>query len=177
MTSALEGARCQRHAPAALYPGKDAVPIVQEVGWIPGPVWTGAENLTPPEFDLRNVQTVAQSLYLLSYPAHKALVYIQLITRNFAVCNSARSVRVGLFLVSWCHRSLLCKCHILLTEKGPQPNKQIISFWLSHRNSLFIHTFGLALTLPRFFRMYISFRIYWIQKHFFFSDWSLARKI
>ena len=26
-------------------PGKDPVPIVQEVGWAPGPVWTGAENL------------------------------------------------------------------------------------------------------------------------------------
>ena len=28
-------------------PGKDPVPIVQEVGWAPGPVWTGAENLAP----------------------------------------------------------------------------------------------------------------------------------
>ena len=26
-------------------PGKDTVPIVQEVGWATGPVWTGAENL------------------------------------------------------------------------------------------------------------------------------------
>jgi len=26
-------------------PGKDQVPIVQEAGWAPGPVWTGAENL------------------------------------------------------------------------------------------------------------------------------------
>ena len=39
--------RCQPHAPAALYPGKDPVPIVQEAGWAPGPVWTGAENLAP----------------------------------------------------------------------------------------------------------------------------------
>ena len=28
-------------------PGKDPVPIVQEAGWVPGPVWTGAENLSP----------------------------------------------------------------------------------------------------------------------------------
>ena len=34
----------QRHAPAAFNPGKDPVPIVQEVGWAPGPVWTGAEK-------------------------------------------------------------------------------------------------------------------------------------
>jgi hypothetical protein len=25
-------------------PGKDPVPIVQEAGWAPGPVWTGAES-------------------------------------------------------------------------------------------------------------------------------------
>ena len=27
--------------------GKDPVPIVQEAGWAPGPVWTGTENLVP----------------------------------------------------------------------------------------------------------------------------------
>jgi hypothetical protein len=26
---------------------KESVPIVQEAGWNPGPVWTGAENLAP----------------------------------------------------------------------------------------------------------------------------------
>ena len=35
------------HAPAALPPGKDPVPIVREAGWAPGPVCTGAENLAP----------------------------------------------------------------------------------------------------------------------------------
>ena len=51
-------------------PGKDPVPIVQEAGWAPGPVWTGADNLAPPGFDPRTVQPVAQSLYRLSYRAH-----------------------------------------------------------------------------------------------------------
>jgi len=40
-------------------PGKDPVPIVQEAGWAPGPVWTGAENLVPTGFDPRTVQPVA----------------------------------------------------------------------------------------------------------------------
>ena len=40
-------------------PGKDPVPIVQEAGWVPGPVWTGAENIAPPGFDPRIVQPVA----------------------------------------------------------------------------------------------------------------------
>ena len=43
----------QRHAPAAFNPGKDPLPIVQEAGWAPGPVWTGAENLAPLGFDPR----------------------------------------------------------------------------------------------------------------------------
>jgi hypothetical protein len=34
----------QHHAPAAFTPGKDPVPIVQETGRAPEPVWIGAEN-------------------------------------------------------------------------------------------------------------------------------------
>ena len=50
----------QYNAPAAVTPGKEPVPIVQEAGWAPGPVWTGAENLArPPGFDPRSVQPVA----------------------------------------------------------------------------------------------------------------------
>jgi hypothetical protein len=41
-----------------LTPGKDPVPIVQEAGWAPGPVWTGAENLAPPGFDPRTFKSV-----------------------------------------------------------------------------------------------------------------------
>jgi len=39
-------------------PGKDLVPIVQEVGWDPGPVWTSAENLAPTWILSRTVQPV-----------------------------------------------------------------------------------------------------------------------
>jgi len=34
----------QPHAPAASTPGKDPVPIVQEAGWFPGPIWTGGKS-------------------------------------------------------------------------------------------------------------------------------------
>ena len=50
MTTALEGDEGLASHPTALYPGKDPVPIVQEAGWAPGPVMTGAENLVPPGF-------------------------------------------------------------------------------------------------------------------------------
>jgi hypothetical protein len=33
--------------------------IVQEAGWAPGPVWAGAENLTPPGLDPLTTQPVA----------------------------------------------------------------------------------------------------------------------
>jgi hypothetical protein len=33
--------------PGRFTPGKDPVPIVLEVGWDPGPVCTGAENVAP----------------------------------------------------------------------------------------------------------------------------------
>jgi len=64
------GVRGQRHAPAALYPGKDPVPIVQEAGWAPGPVWTGAENLAPTGIRSPNRPARSQSLYQLGCPAH-----------------------------------------------------------------------------------------------------------
>jgi len=42
------GFRGQRHAPAALPPGMSRYSLyVREAGCAPGPVWTGAENLTP----------------------------------------------------------------------------------------------------------------------------------
>jgi hypothetical protein len=56
-----------------LTPGKDPAPIVQEAGWAPGPVWTGAENLSStairsPDRPVRN-----PSLFWLSYPACKRI--------------------------------------------------------------------------------------------------------
>ena len=60
----------QRHAPAALYPGKEPVPIVQEAGWAPGLVWTGAENLAPTGIQSPDRPVRSQSLYRLRYLAH-----------------------------------------------------------------------------------------------------------
>ena len=51
-------------------PGKDPVPIVQEAGWAPGPVWTGAENLTHTGVRSPDRPARSQSLYRLRYPTH-----------------------------------------------------------------------------------------------------------
>jgi hypothetical protein len=62
--------RGQRHAPAAFYPREKPVPIVQEAGWAPGPVWTDEENLAPTGIRSPVHPARSQSLYRLSYPAH-----------------------------------------------------------------------------------------------------------
>jgi len=48
MTAALEGGEWSAARPGPHFtPGKDTLPILQEAGWAPGPVWTGAEKERP----------------------------------------------------------------------------------------------------------------------------------
>jgi hypothetical protein len=54
--------------PGCFTPRKDPVPIVQEAGWAPGPVWTVAKNLAPTEIRSPDHSARIQSLYRLSYP-------------------------------------------------------------------------------------------------------------
>ena len=50
-------------------PGKDPIPILQEAGWAPGPVWTGGKS-RPHRDSIPDRRAPSQSLYWLSYPAH-----------------------------------------------------------------------------------------------------------
>ena len=62
LTSAIDGGGWVVSAtPRPLYPReKEPVHIVyEEAGWVPGPVWTDAENLAPPGFDPQTIQPVA----------------------------------------------------------------------------------------------------------------------
>jgi hypothetical protein len=59
LTSALEGGGWSSPRPGRFTPGKDPVPIVQEAGWAPGPVWTWRKISLPQGFDPRTVQPVA----------------------------------------------------------------------------------------------------------------------
>jgi hypothetical protein len=56
--------------------GKDPVPIVQEAGWAPAPVWTGVENLAYTGIRSPDHPARSQSLYRLSYPAHTPTRYL-----------------------------------------------------------------------------------------------------
>jgi hypothetical protein len=49
---------------------RDLVPILQETGWAPGPVWTGVENFGPPPgFDPQTIQPVASRYTDWAIPA------------------------------------------------------------------------------------------------------------
>ena len=47
--------------------GKDSVPILQEAGWAPGPVWTGGKSC-PHRDSIPDRPASIQSQYRLSYP-------------------------------------------------------------------------------------------------------------
>jgi hypothetical protein len=66
------------YAPAAFIPEKDAVPIVQEAGWAPEPVWIGAENLASPGFDPWTFQPVASRYtdYAIPAPNYDILIHV-----------------------------------------------------------------------------------------------------
>jgi hypothetical protein len=53
--------------PGRFTPAKDPVPIVQEAGWAPGPVWTFMKNLAPTRIRSPDRPARSQPLYRLSY--------------------------------------------------------------------------------------------------------------
>jgi len=64
--------------PPPLYPQeKEAVRIVQEARWAPGPVWIGAGNLAPQKIRSPDPPVRRKSLYGLCYPG----------PRTFTVAN------------------------------------------------------------------------------------------
>ena len=62
--------------PLPLYPGNDPVPIVQEVGWAPGPVWTSSENLAHQRGMIPERPARSESLQRLRYPGPMAPIFL-----------------------------------------------------------------------------------------------------
>ena len=97
------GARCggwSTPRPGRFTPGKDRVPIVQEAGWVPGPVWTGAENLAPTGIRSLDLPAHSESLYRLRYPA----LYIQFIT---TVCFALQQLSAKYLAIKTCYETSL----------------------------------------------------------------------
>jgi len=61
---------------------KDPVPILQEAGWAPGPVWTGAENLVHTGIRSSVRPARSESQYRLSYPGPLTVWVQSLNTRD-----------------------------------------------------------------------------------------------
>jgi len=55
-------------------PGKDPVLILQEAGWVPGPVWTGGKS-RPHRDSIPDRLARSKSLYRMSYLAHYIYIY------------------------------------------------------------------------------------------------------
>jgi hypothetical protein len=87
MTTALEWGEGSSSSPGrSLPPGKGPVPIVQEAGWPPGPVWTGAENLAPTGIRSPDRPDRSQSLFYIYYIRIKLFVKeTDLFKNNFKI--------------------------------------------------------------------------------------------
>jgi len=49
---------------------RETLPIVQEVRWAPGLVWTGKENSPPPGFDPQTIQHIVSHYTTYTIPPH-----------------------------------------------------------------------------------------------------------
>jgi hypothetical protein len=70
-------------------PGKDPVPILQEAGWAPGPVWMGGKS-RPHRDPIPDRPAHSQSLYWLSYPAHIVQVVLPAVEEPLEIVHPSR---------------------------------------------------------------------------------------
>ena len=116
-------------------PGKDPVPILQEAGWAPGPVWTGAENLVPTGIRSPYRPARSQSLYRLRYAAHNlsdnSLVFgsRSLTLRKQSVGPSSRTWFISLSASVSRHSSYYVKAEIRIPVAS-----EISTAVLAHRS-------------------------------------------
>jgi len=96
-------------------PGKDPVPIVQEAGWSPRPVWIGAENLAPTGIRSRTVQPVASRYTVYATQATNSIWLSTLPYHCHYRWKSGTNAR---------NTTWLCCYRILLTPKGACCNRQ-----------------------------------------------------
>ena len=92
-------------------PRKELVPILQEAGWAPGPVWTGGKSR--PHWDsIPDRQACSQSLYRLSYLAHKhQTVPVQNINQTIIITSTNAQI-TNVKLYCNCFNMFRCPCTI-----------------------------------------------------------------
>ena len=120
-------------------PGNDPVPILQEAGWAPGPVWTGGKP-RPHRDSIPDRSARSQSLNRLSYPAHqysrvfhikkkkrkkkigKLFLFLRTILQTvfiflLVVFFSKQKLNIAPNTMSWCYRSFTATYMVLLLSR------------------------------------------------------------
>ena len=109
-------------------PGKDPVPILQEAGWAPGPVWTGGKS-RPHRDSFPDRPAHSQSLYRLSYPAH--LYYTYFVYFQFNSLDMNLRYKVG--VRAGCKKQKIMR-PVTYSVDPPPPNNNIFHM---HHGSAF----------------------------------------
>jgi len=115
-------------------PGKDPVPIVQEAGWVPGPVWTSRKS-RPHRDSIPDRPARSQSLYRLSYRAQLWNKYAPLNTMEFKIYSTGVrgcSYEISAFLHAVAH---------LVRELSYKPGGLRFDFQWIHWNYLLAYLF------------------------------------
>ena len=119
--------------------GKDPVPIVQEVGWAPGPVCKGRKS-RPHRDSIPDRPARSQPLYRLSYRAHTYYIYIYIyiymcvcvcvcvcegecvwcVCARARVCVCVRGVCVGVCVCGVCVCVCVCVCGVCACGVGTE---------------------------------------------------------
>ena len=92
--------------PGRFTPRKDLVPIVQETGWAPEPVWKGTENLVPTGIRSPDRPARSKPLYWLSYRG-RTLKYLDL----------ELNVQKNILILHICGNLWVEHCNIFRTRK------------------------------------------------------------
>jgi len=99
-------------------PGKDPVPILQEDGWAPGPVWTGGKS-RPHRDSIPDCPAQSHSLYRLSYLAntvnHLRWLFSAETLQNIRQFNNQFTCSHTYQL--WCSVHFICKLLTLVVRK------------------------------------------------------------
>jgi len=79
--------------PQPLYPQeRDSLTTVQEAGWAPGPVWTGAKNPDHLGFNPQTIQPIGSHYTNYAILAHNSVILHKEITRtHLAACHMLRT--------------------------------------------------------------------------------------
>ena len=88
--------------PDRFTPGKDSVPIVEEGGCAPGPVWKGAENLAPTGIRSPDHSSRSELLKRLHYPTHVDItVFFENLSTKLKFLSHLTRTRQEQRVLSW----------------------------------------------------------------------------